>query len=1209
MNKKLSLLYTAAGFAAALLNAQALQEYWDFNNDSSGTGLTSVANSGDLGSSWNFNDPGSSANGSGLWVIAGNSGKITRKAPTSVYASPATTGRYRLEADFASWAIDSASVGDTWTLKLNQSGGGTAAQITFKVQSSSIVRIRLAANISGSLAYRDYDYDLTDTDGVSVAVEFDFDTDEASYYVADSLTETFTTGFSGSNIGQVIYSKGGSWSTEGSRLSLDSFGYRSVEVETPEPETPEPGASYPAEPGPLETWKDYWTFDTDSAGDSLSSIENSGVLDSTWNFPGAGGDVVGDDNTWSVLGDSGVFVRAVPGYGEYSVAPTTGRHRLEVALASWNFDAASEGDSLVVRLDESTAAGGDNIARIELRVNGGAVEIRQSTDLVSGSSYRTSNFNLAEAEGARVAIEFDFDTDTVYYMVNDAVISEFTDFDGVNIAALRYQKSGSWSTAASSVKIESMGWLTIAEDSTAIEYFTFDYEQSGDRLLEIDNSSSAGSDWNINGAGGDAADGAGAWVVTGNSGTLTRKLPAVVYASPVSTGRYRLEADFASWDFDEASVGDSFFLRLKESGSSGSTIAEIQLRVLSTSVVEIRQSGKFGSGASYRSANFTLTEAAGATAAIEFDFENNTASYMVNGVVTDVFTDFQGVDIGQLLYVKSGSWTTAASSLNLDSFGYRSVEVPSNDPNRKEYWDFEGDASGGSLGTIINSGDLGSAWDGNAAGGDSANGAGAWFVAGDAGIFTRKLPSNDTDEYTTPSSTGRFRFVIDFASWDMNAASVGDKLIFKLNESVGNGGSSIAQVIFEVKSDIVTLQWASTISDDSSSFRGENFPLSSTDGARMEVEFDFDNDVVTYYIDGVYKHRFTNFNGDDIGQLLYLKTGSWSTATSSLVIEEFGYVSVPSSQVIDQWNFSEADGTGPNDALSSNGVGLAPGSVNSELAQVSEGELLFGSDGTSGGVFTAIDLYEDPITTGIIETTFKVTAASFNNTYANYLNNNDVDSVLPARVGFRVQDRRDGNKNIGSVRLVYDPELNEFQALGSAFGSGEALPAVIQTGSPVLLEDITLRMLIDLNEPNIPGSYQLWFTYGSGDEQLAVFDGVVGEAFNGSTQIDVFGITQQITNGDTNWLAGDSVSIDDLVIQRSEPVQRPAILDIVHNGANAVLSFNTVNDFGYTIKASNTVDGNYTEIQSVTGDGTRQNYSDTRTGSFTEQFYIIEGDL
>lgn len=115
-----------------------------------------------------------------------------------------------------------------------------------------------------------------------------------------------------------------------------------------------------------------------------------------------------------------------------------------------------------------------------------------------------------------------------------------------------------------------------------------------------------------------------------------------------------------SWDVAAASAGDSLTLQVND--SLGGTIARIDLE-LNTDSLDIRYSGIDGN---FRSTDpMSLVQNAAQTAAIDFDFDNDTIDYLLNGSVIYSFA-FTGGDIGRLSYVQNGSWTTAASSVQLD---------------------------------------------------------------------------------------------------------------------------------------------------------------------------------------------------------------------------------------------------------------------------------------------------------------------------------------------------------------------------------------------------------------------------------------------------------------------------------------------------------------------------------------------------------------
>lgn len=192
----------------------------------------------------------------------------------------------------------------------------------------------------------------------------------------------------------------------------------------------------------------------------------------------------------------------------------------------------------------------------------------------------------------------------------------------------------------------------------------------GTDLNELLNSGSLGSLWRFN---SDAAtDGSGNFVIPGDAGITTRRLPdrgtanALVgddfYAEPITEGKFRWEVKFSSWSFDSASNGD--MLQFQVDDASATTIARIDLRVDGTGT-EIRFSGLGDGNSNFRSTAFTYVESSAITAAIEFDFDKDTIDYLLNGSVVESFA-FTGGNIGRLSYILNGSWTTAASSVTID---------------------------------------------------------------------------------------------------------------------------------------------------------------------------------------------------------------------------------------------------------------------------------------------------------------------------------------------------------------------------------------------------------------------------------------------------------------------------------------------------------------------------------------------------------------
>ncbi len=194
-------------------------------------------------------------------------------------------------------------------------------------------------------------------------------------------------------------------------------------------------------------------------------------------------------------------------------------------------------------------------------------------------------------------------------------------------------------------------------------------DASGTALNAITNTGSIGSSWNY---GGYTTDGAGNLAVPGDSGLNTRKAPPSFYATALAgSDTYSFFVDFGAWNMDAASQGDS--LNCKLLNSAGTMIANIIFEVDSASTVRLRMASN---NANYRNYAYTLTEAAGISARIDFNFGNDTAEYFIDDVSKNSFVNFTATNIGQVLMGKNGAWTTAASSLDIDEIGLSVIPEP-----------------------------------------------------------------------------------------------------------------------------------------------------------------------------------------------------------------------------------------------------------------------------------------------------------------------------------------------------------------------------------------------------------------------------------------------------------------------------------------------------------------------------------------------------
>lgn len=224
--KKVTLI--AAVVAGMAMGASAgLLESWEMN-DAGGTALNNVANTGSIGSSWNFG--GYTTDGVGNLTVAGDGGTNTRKAPPALYATALAGGdTYSLVVDFGAWNMDAASLGDTWNLKLNDSGNTMIANVIFHVDSASTVRIRMA---SANSNYRNFSYNLTEVAGISAKIDVNIAGGTSEYFINNASQNTFS-GLSMNGISQLLMGKGGSWATAASSLDIDAISLNVV----PEPAT------------------------------------------------------------------------------------------------------------------------------------------------------------------------------------------------------------------------------------------------------------------------------------------------------------------------------------------------------------------------------------------------------------------------------------------------------------------------------------------------------------------------------------------------------------------------------------------------------------------------------------------------------------------------------------------------------------------------------------------------------------------------------------------------------------------------------------------------------------------------------------------------------------------------------------------------------------------------------------------------------------
>jgi hypothetical protein len=209
--------------------------------------------------------------------------------------------------------------------------------------------------------------------------------------------------------------------------------------------------------------------------------------------------------------------------------------------------------------------------------------------------------------------------------------------------------------------------------SEPVEFWEMN-DRAGTELQNLVNSGSQKSAWNFESIG--AADGQGNFIVRGDGGSYTRKLPTKGsanahamedrYATPITAGSYRLEIDFSAWNIAASSAAAQDALSFGVNDAAGNRIARIALR----SAGDIQFSG-FDGG--YRTVSVNAVESGTNAYAIEFDFDTDTIEYFANG--SSIYSGvMSGSDIGTFIFTKNGEWNTADTWFKIDSMGLRVIQ-------------------------------------------------------------------------------------------------------------------------------------------------------------------------------------------------------------------------------------------------------------------------------------------------------------------------------------------------------------------------------------------------------------------------------------------------------------------------------------------------------------------------------------------------------
>jgi len=215
--------------------------------------------------------------------------------------------------------------------------------------------------------------------------------------------------------------------------------------------------------------------------------------------------------------------------------------------------------------------------------------------------------------------------------------------------------------------------LATSSGAEPIEYWNFNEQPRADMEL-VENSGLMGSIWNWATMGAMETDGDGHFVIQGDCGKLTRKLPKAgsagalvgqdIYSAPLAgDSTYSLKMDLSKWDMAETRIGDC--LIFKATDTNGAMVASISIKRMANNRVQLQMAS---AGSNYRGIPRPL-KGGPVSMEIRFNFSTDTAEYYIDGIQTKRFDNFDSGSIGSLILLTDGAWNKTEAWVKLDSMG------------------------------------------------------------------------------------------------------------------------------------------------------------------------------------------------------------------------------------------------------------------------------------------------------------------------------------------------------------------------------------------------------------------------------------------------------------------------------------------------------------------------------------------------------------
>jgi hypothetical protein len=214
--------------------------------------------------------------------------------------------------------------------------------------------------------------------------------------------------------------------------------------------------------------------------------------------------------------------------------------------------------------------------------------------------------------------------------------------------------------------------------------------------------------------------------------------------------------------------------------------------------------------------------------------------------------------------------------------------------SKLEYWTFDTDSVGASFdngsGGFLNSGSNANSWNHGKVKGIEADGVGHLVIA-NADSKYRRVPAQD---YAPGAySSGRYRLVIEFVSWSLDPVNDGS-LAFEVSDSKNRRIAGLN--LYADQGTDAKIRFSAT---SATGWQGKGFDyagymanLKENRPMRLSIDFDLDNDTVTYFVNGTAIKTIPDFNASSIAQIKFFTDSKWSKQ-STVKIKEMGFIKLP----------------------------------------------------------------------------------------------------------------------------------------------------------------------------------------------------------------------------------------------------------------------------------------------------------------------------